>query len=150
MSLISGNIGGVDFKHMLRGYFYKLSYINMQSGMKKPLIVNPIMVFSAIDSNSRIHGLDIRVLRNPYVFLEDYEKFYCVDGTIRNMQPEHPHAFSFRILKALFLRNPDIEAAWRIYNPLYMKNIQDINIEDTIRELKYNKNKVHTKEIGVI
>ena len=67
---------------------------------------------------------------------------------MRDMPPEHPHAFSFRILKALFLRNPDIETAWRQYNPLYMKHIKDINTEEAIQGLK-DFIKVRNTNMGV-
>jgi hypothetical protein len=150
MDLLSGNIGGVNFQEMKRGHFYKFSYPNMQSTMQEPMVLNPVIVFSALDRNRRIHGLDLRILRNSEIFLEDYEKFYMKDGKIKEMYtPEHPHAFSFRILKALFLRNPDVENAWRIYNPLHMKAIKDINIGETQQEMR-NFHKVRLNNMGVI
>lgn len=149
MELLSGNIGGINFPNMVRGNFYKFTYDNLDSSMVKPMVINPIIVFSAIGRDRRIHGLDMRVLRNPYVFLEDYQKFYFRNGTMRDMTPEHPHAFSFRILKALFNRNPDVETAWRLYNPVHMKRINCINIEETTQELK-EFNKVRNSNMGVL
>ena len=148
MDLLSGNIGGIDFPNMKRGRFYKFTYTNMESSMEKPMMVNPVIVFSAIDRNRRIHGLDLRVLRNSTIFLEDYQKFYFKNGTIKDMSPEHPHAFSHRILKALFLRNPDVSDACRIYNPLYMKGIKDINMDEVNAELR-EFNKVRNTDMGV-
>ncbi len=133
---------------MKRGFFYKFTYGNLESTMKKPMLINPIIVFSAIDRDRKLHGLDMRVLRNPYIFLEDYEKFYFKNGTMSDMSPEHPHAFSFRILKALFKRNPDIESAWRQYNPIHMKHIKDINMEEATKEL-HDYNKVRNSNMGV-
>ena len=149
MELLSGNIGGVNFHSMKRGYFYKFTYENLDTQMKKPMMLNPIVVFSAIGRDRKIHALDLRVLRNPYIFLEDYAKFYFKNGTMGGMAPEHPHAFSFRILKALFLRNPDVESAWRQYNPIHMKHIKDINMDETTQELR-DFNKVHNSNMGVI
>ena len=149
MDLLSGNIGGIDFPQMKRGRFYEFSYVNITSEMQIPMILNPIIVFSAIDRERKLHGLDLRVLRNPFIFLEDYQKFYFKNGTMNAMYtPEHPHAFSFRILKALFKRNPDVESAWRTYNPLFMKHIKDINIDETIKEL-HEFNKVRNSNMGV-
>jgi hypothetical protein len=150
MDLLSGNIGGINFAEMKRGHFYMFSYANMQSNMNEPMVVNPIIVFSALDRNRRIQGLDLRILRNHDIFLDDYEKFYMKDGKIKVMyKPEHPHAFSFRILKALFLRNPDVEQAWRVYNPLHMKGIKDINIQETRQEMR-NFHKVRLNNMGVL
>jgi hypothetical protein len=150
MELLSGNIGGINFPEMKRGNFYTFTYGNMDSDMKEPMILNPIIVFSALDKNRRIQGLDMRVLRNPFIFLEDYEKFYFKDGKMSAVYtPEHPHAFSHRILDALFKRNPDIQKAWRIYNPLHMKHIKDINIEQTRQDLR-DFNKVRISDMGVL
>jgi hypothetical protein len=150
MDLLSGNIGGIDFPQMVRGNFYKFSYVNSNSKMQDAMMLNPIIVFSALDRNRRIQGLDLRVLRASEAFLEDYTNFYFKDGKMDVMfTPEHPYAFSHRILKALFKRNPDVESAWRIYNPLYMKNIKGINIDETKEELK-EFNKVRVKNMGIL
>lgn len=150
MDLLSGNIGGSNFPNMKRGYFYTFSYPRLQSSMKDPMVLNPIIVFSAIDENRRIHGLDLRILRNSNVFLEDYQKFYFKDGKMNDMYtPEHPHSFSYRILKALFKRTPDVEKAWKIYIPNYMRGVRNINIDETRDELsKFNK--VRLTNMGVI
>lgn len=149
MELLSGNIGGINFPEMKRGNFYTFTYMNLSSDMKKPMVVNPIIIFSALDKNRNIHGLDLRTLRNPFAFLEDYVNFYFKDGKMNSMYtPEHPHAFSHRIVPALFKRTPDSKDAWRIYNPLYMKHIKDINIDQTREELR-NFNKVRISDMGV-
>ena len=150
MDLLSGNIGGTTFPNMKRGYFYSFSYLNISKESKKPTVINPILIFSAIDENRRIHGLNLRILRNHDIFLEDYTNFYFKNGTMNEMfTPEHPYAFSHRILKALFKRNLDVLDAWKSYIPTFMKNIKDINIEEAKSQLS-NDNKVHLNNMGVI
>jgi hypothetical protein len=149
MNLLTGKIGGNEFPKMIRGNFYEFSYVNMESPQTQPLVLNPLIVFSAIDTNRRIHALDIRLLRNPSVFFEDYKKFYCTGNELKKFAPEHKYAFSFRILKALFKRNPDIEDAWRVYNPIHMKSINHINIEEVNNKLT-ELNKVYINNMGVL
>jgi hypothetical protein len=136
MTLLTGNIGGGAFPRLQRGELYSFKYANLDSQMTDSMVLNPIIVFSAMDNGNKMHGLNIRTLRNPSVFLEDFEKFYYKDGTMISMQPEHRYAFKYEILKALFIRNPDVQKAWRIYNPLYMKNIEHINIQEARSKLQ--------------
>lgn len=148
MTLLSGIINTNKF-NMTRCKIYEFSYTNLGSPQEKPMVINPLIVFSAIDQNRRIHGLDIRLLRNKESFIDDLQKFYYNGDTISSMEVNHPHAFSFRILRAIFKRNPDIESAWRVYNPLYMKNVNNINITEARYKIK-EFNKVYINNMGVL
>jgi len=145
MQQLSGNIGGDKFPQMVRGEIYTFTYTNYDSEMKNSMITNPVMIFSSMNQNRRLEGLNIRSVRNPTVLLQDFEKFY---GKINNMQPEDKTAFQFRILKAIFLRNPDILKAWRNFNPLWMKDIKHINIEEA-QELIMKPIQVRISDMGV-
>ena len=100
MTLLTGNIGGGTFPRLQRGELYSFKYANLNSQMPESMVLNPIIVFSAMDNNNKMHGFNIRTLRNPNVFLEDFEKFYYKDGKMVSMQPEHRYAFKYEIIKS--------------------------------------------------
>lgn len=147
--LITGNIGGINFPQMKRGEIYEYSYINLRSHNAEPAVLNPLVVFSAIDDNGKIQGLNIRLLRNQHIFIEDFKSYYYKNGKMLYMdQPEHKFAFSHKVLNFLFKRNPDISNAWRLYDPKFMRNITNINIDNIEHYLDMNI-KRNINNIGV-
>jgi hypothetical protein len=119
-----------------RGMFYEFIYADVYSPMKTDQVMNPVIVFSHMDTRRFYNGVNIRLLAHPEFFIEDYKNLFVNGDTIKYMKT-HPLAFSERAL-GVFKRNPDVYNAWRTYNPIFMKNVNPINIDDIKGTLRTN------------